>query len=525
MAMSEQPRTRQELYDRIRATSKTEFILEDMIRLGFWPAEGELPEDPADEIRRQAELRKALKSLRAKNSRLYNEQALLKELRQRRLKESRERQKETKARRERERQAKADAWQQKKTQEIVYLGQDVSAGLNEITCDEARLQQYGLPRFDRAIEIATAMGINVGELRFLAFARKTSKTSHYVRFKVAKKSGGERLISAPMPRLKTAQQWILETILNRVTPHEAAHGFRHDHSIVTNAQPHVGAEVVINLDLKDFFPTISYKRVKGLFRSLGYSEATATILGLLCTEPDVVELELDGETYYVATSDRHLPQGAPTSPAISNLVCRRLDRRLTKMATKHGFTYTRYADDLSFSASGHDLRNICNILGQTENIVSHEGFLVHPDKTRVLRQSRQQEVTGVVVNEQLNVSRKTLKRFRAVLYQIERDGPEGKHWGASPNVLASVQGFANFVYMVNPEKGAELKARVQVLIDRYAPHMKHASISASTNPTILGTPTNDSSSERGAKASPNDSTDSDSSSNEDTPKKKWWQLW
>ncbi|MDM8532747.1 reverse transcriptase domain-containing protein [Anaerolineales bacterium HSG25] len=519
--MSEQPRTRQELYDRIRATSKLEFILEDMIRLGFWPAEGEMPEDPAEDIRRQAELRKELKSLRAKNSRLYNEQALLKELKQKRLKESRQRQKETKERRAQERQAKAEAWRQKKEREIVYLGEGVSGGLNETTCDEARLQQYGLPRLDSAAEIASAMSITVGELRFLSFARKTSKTSHYVRFKIAKKTGGERLISAPMPRLKSAQQWILETILNRVTPHDAAHGFRHERSIVTNARPHVGAEVVINLDLKDFFPTVSYKRVKGLFRSLGYSEATATIFGLLCTEPEIVEVELDSETYFVATSERFLPQGAPTSPAISNLICRRLDRRLTKMAIEHGFTYTRYADDLSFSASGHDLRNICNILGQTESIVSHEGFLVHPDKTRVLRQSRQQEVTGVVVNQHLNVSRKTLKRFRAVLYQIERDGPEGKHWGASPNVLASVQGFANFVYMVNPEKGAELKERVKALINRYAPEMNRPPKPAYRDMDKADSPLNDTSLD----TSVDSDVSTDSASDEDSLKKKWWKIW
>ena len=138
------------------------------------------------------------------------------------------------------------------------------------------------------------------------------------------------------------------------------------------------------------------------------------------------------------------------------------------MAEEFGFSYTRYADDLTLSASGDNLAHICNVLKQTESIVTHEGFTIHPDKTRVLRRSRQQEVTGVVVNSKLNVSKKTLKRFRATLYQIEKDGPGGKRWGQSPDILASIQGFANFVYMVNPEKGAELQDRVRAIINRYS---------------------------------------------------------
>src|SRR5262249_12338200 len=146
-----------------------------------------------------------------------------------------------------------------------------------------------------------------------------------IRFKIPKKTGGERLISAPMPRLKKAQYWILDNILRRVEVSDSAHGFLTGRSIVSNARPHVGADLIINLDLKDFFPTVSYKRVKGLFKSLGYSESAASVLGLICTEPDVEEVELDGKRYFVALTDRHLPQGAPTSPSITNILCRRLD--------------------------------------------------------------------------------------------------------------------------------------------------------------------------------------------------------
>jgi RNA-directed DNA polymerase len=465
--MTDQPRTRQELYERIWQIGREEVILEEMIRYGFWPAQGEIPQDPADEIRRKGEIRRELEELRRESSRLQNEQALRKQMLLQRLAESRRKRQETKERRERERQERAQAWREKKQKEIIYLGEDVSGGLNRTEGNQERLQSNSLPLCKTAEEIAAAMGFSVGELRFLAFDRKTSTTSHYIRFKIPKKTGGERQISAPMPRLKRAQHWILSNILEKLELHDAAHGFRRDRSILTNAQPHVAADVIINFDLKDFFPSISYKRVKGLFQSFGYSEAAATIFGLLCTEAEIEEVELDGKTYFVAISDRHLPQGSPASPAITNLLCRRLDRRLVQMAQELGFTYTRYADDLTFSGAGESLRHICNILRRTESIVAHEGFAINQQKTRILRKNRQQEVTGIVVNSHPNISRETLKRFRATLYQIEKDGLEGKHWGNSDTLLASLQGFANFVAMVNPQKGAEFLEQIQRIKEKY----------------------------------------------------------
>lgn len=245
--MSDQPRTRQELYDRIRQTSKQEFILEEMIRLGFWQAEGQIPEAPADEIRRQGEIRRELQQLRQENARLFNEKKLRQELLKQRLAQSKQKQQETKERRERERQERAQAWQRSKQQEIIYLGEGVSGGLNSINCNEERLSSYGLPILANATQIAAAMGISVGQLRFLAFSRKTSPICHYIRFKIAKKTGGERLISAPMPKLKNAQHWILVNILEKIELHGAAHGFRRARSIISNAQPHVGADVVSTL--------------------------------------------------------------------------------------------------------------------------------------------------------------------------------------------------------------------------------------------------------------------------------------
>ena len=460
--MSEQPRSRQELYDRVRQVGKEQFILEEMIRFGFWSEDDEVHQETTAEIQKRSQLQRELRDLRKQSRLLQDEQALRRQMLKERLAESRRKQQENKERRERERQERAEAWQARKAQEIVYLGEDVSKGLNHAQSNSERLQGYGLPDFANAADLATAMNISIGELRFLAFNRKVAKVSHYIRFNIPKKTGGDRLISAPMPRLKAVQHWILTHILNNIEPHDAAHGFRRDRSILTNAQPHVNSEVVINCDLKNFFPTLTYKRIKGLFQAIGYSEAIATILGLLCTEADTEAIELDGITYYVATGDRHLPQGSPTSPALTNILCRRLDRRLTALADELGYTYTRYADDLTFSASGDSLNHIRGLLHRSENIINHEGFTRHPDKLRIQRQkSRQQEVTGIVVNEFPNIDRKTLKRFRATLYQIELDGFTGKHWGNSNNLMAEIQGYANFINLVNPDKGAKFQAQIQ----------------------------------------------------------------
>ncbi|MEZ4382154.1 MAG: reverse transcriptase family protein [Nannocystaceae bacterium] len=476
--MSAKPNRRQELYDRIRSSSKDEVILEEMIRLGFWPRAGEMPADPGEEIRRRGELQRQLEELRRKASRLYNEASLLRDARKQRLLDARAKKQETRERRERERKERAAAWAARKQHEVVYLGEGVSGGLGEHASDVARLQAAGLPVFADPGALAQAMGVALGELRFLAFHRRVATLTHYRRFQIPKKSGGARLISAPMPRLKRAQAWVLRGVLDKVALHDAAHGFRGKRSIVSNAAPHVGADVVINLDVENFFPTITLPRVKGVFRALGYSEAIATILALLCTEPETIEVELDGRTYYVGLGDRVLPQGSPASPAITNVLCRRLDRRLDGLAEQLGFEYTRYADDLTFSRRG-DVRSteVGELLGKAADIVRHEGFKVHPDKTRVMRRGRQMEVTGVVVNDKLSVDRKTLRRFRAALFQVEKDGPAGKRWGEGPHLLASMHGYASFVAMVDRARGEPLLRRVQALIDRYGVGASSAGVS------------------------------------------------
>jgi len=453
--------TREELYARIRATSRDEVILTEMQRMGFWPADDSVHTIEAELIRREAELSQALQAVGRDLARVEDPEQALKHMRKERMAKAKARREETRQRRALERHERAKAWHQRHASEVLYLGAGVSAGLSAAHSDADKLARLALPPMSTAQDLATAMGLTLQELRFLAFERRVSRISHYRRFAMPKKTGGERIISAPMPRLKRAQYWVLDNVLARAPVHAAAHGFLKGRSIVSNAAPHVGRAVVINLDLKNFFPSIGAPRIKGVFKELGYSEQVATTLALLCTEAPTQEVSVDGEKFYVAHAMRALPQGAPTSPALTNILCRRLDARLEGAAAKLGFAYTRYADDLTFSG-GEETRKLAGkLLWRVKQIVIDEGFTPHPEKQHVMRSAQRQSVTGIVVNEKPSLERDTLRRFRATLYQVEKDGPAGKQWNGNTNVIDALEGYAQFIKMVDAEKGMPLLVRVR----------------------------------------------------------------
>lgn len=459
--------SRAQLYERIRASSKDEVVLAEMQRLGFWPSDSAQPTVEAALIRRETELSQALQELGRELRGVQDPVAALKAMRKERMAKARERREETRQRRARERYERAQSWHARRHSEVLYLGAGVSNGLNQSHSALDILARAQLPPLHTAADLAQAMGLSLSELRFLAFERRVSRISHYRRFALPKKTGGERIISAPMPRLKRAQYWILDNVLARTSLHGAAHGFVPARSIVSNALPHVGQAVVVNLDLKNFFPSIVMPRIKGVFRTLGYSEQIATILALLCTEAPTEEVCVDGERFFVATAARALPQGAPSSPALTNILCRRLDARLQACAAKLGFHYTRYADDLTFSADEQAARLVGKLLWRAKQIVVDEGFTPHPDKQHVMRAAQRQMVTGIVVNQQPSLERTTLRRFRAVLFQVEQHGPVGKQWNGNDNVLSALEGYANFIRMVDPAKGLPLVMRVRAARARW----------------------------------------------------------
>ncbi|BBB58864.1 hypothetical protein UNDKW_0591 [Undibacterium sp. KW1] len=460
--------TRDELYAHLRTTTKDAVVLQEMRRLGFWPADSGKPSVTDELITREAALSKELNDLTAQLRRVQDPKAALRDMRKQRMAAAKEKRELTKQKHAQLRHARALAWQEKRQNDIGYLGDGVSTGLNYTSTNTEKLARYQLPALQKSLDLATAMGIPLAELRFMSFQRKVSQVSHYQRFAIPKKTGGQRFISAPMPRLKRCQYWVLDHILAKVPCHPAAHGFLPQHSILSNALPHVGQAVVINLDLKDFFPSIEYPRVKGVFKSLGYGDQIATLLGLLCTEQATEEVRVDTQTYFVAGEKRSLPQGAPSSPMITNILCHTLDKRLHAAATKLGFVYTRYADDLTFSSKQKERPPVGKLLWRVKQIIADEGFTLHPDKQHIMRHSQKQEVTGIVVNHSPTIDAKTLHRFRATLHQVEKNGPAGYHWNGNTDVLSALEGYARYVCMVNPVKGKPWLQRIKALRAQYA---------------------------------------------------------
>jgi retron-type reverse transcriptase len=443
------------LYRRIVVSVPEEVLLDRMTTYGYWPAGVDIPEDPADEALERTKIEKEIAQLQKSHAVAKDPDKALAEERKRRWEESKQRRKANKAKREADKQAKREAWDELRNTTIVYAGAGVSHELQQRQSDLDRLSQQKLPLMHNPEDVATFLGLSMGQLRWLTFHRRGATLVHYHRFDIPKKTGGRRLISAPKPALAAAQQKIFATILKPLSVEAEAHGFVIGHSIVSNASPHVGKQVVINVDLADFFPSITFRRVRGLFKKLGYSGSVATVLALLCTEPPRLATEHDGKMYHVALGDRVLPQGACTSPAITNLICRRLDRRLAGLANKHGFTYTRYADDLTFS--GALPKATGRLLESVRAILADEGLEENPAKTRVMRRSRRQEVTGLSVNDKLSVSRKERRELRAILHNAAKTGLASQNRHDHPNFAAYLRGRVAFFRMVDPKRGAALE--------------------------------------------------------------------
>ena len=230
-------------------------------------------------------------------------------------------------------------------------------------------------------------------------------------------------------------------------------------STVTNAAVHAGATIVFKFDIRDFYPSVTTNRVKGLFRKAGYGEQVATLMALLCTEFPREELTLRGERYYVATGPRGLPQGAPTSPSITNALCMRLDARLAGLAKSLKLRYSRYADDLTFSWHGGATdAPVKRIKTSVANIVGNEGFEIKDSKTRILRHGRRQRVTGLVVNKSktgpaARVPRFKMRELRTALYKLEKGQP-------TVESLEQLRGWAAYVYMTDASKGGPMLERL-----------------------------------------------------------------
>jgi len=368
---------------------------------------------------------------------------------------------------ERERKPlQAQVWAAYTALHITHLGEevfwqgDVSVDWFDADNLSSRLTQKGLPELETVDQLCEAMGLSLSKLRWLTYHREAATTIHYHRFELPKKTGGVRQIWAPMPALKEAQTWVLRQIAERLVVHGAAHGFVAGRSIYSNALAHVNSRLIVSMDLADFFPSFTFKRVKGIFRQAGYMDGIATLLALLCTEaPRAVE-DHDGERFYLALGPRCLPQGSPASPALTNAACLRLDRRLAGWAAKSGWRYTRYADDLTFSVplGAEDEPSISQLIGTVHAIVADEGLVVREDKTHVMRMGSRHEVTGLVVNGERGPrpSRTLRRRVRAMIHNLSRG--QALHEGDSLNTLI---GYIAYIHMCEPSEGRALLARLK----------------------------------------------------------------
>lgn len=354
--------------------------------------------------------------------------------------------------------------QHRRATDIVFLGRGVSAGLADRRSNVEKLQASGLPVLSTPADVATALGVTIPQLRWLAFHSESSTVSHYVRFTVPKRGGGTRQLAAPQPHLRRCQEWVLANILARVPAHDAAHGFVPGRSTVTNAGPHATPDVLVNADLTDFFPTINVWRVKGFFESLGYSPAAATILALLCTEAPRRRATYAGKTFHVAAGVRGLPQGACTSPALSNLISRKMDSRLAGIARKMNWTYTRYADDVSLSCRADPSPKVGYVLARLRHIAQDEGFAVNEKKTRILRKHRRQAVTGVVVNTDTpRAPRDLVRTLRAILHNAKKTGLAAQNRAKKPHFEAWLRGMIAYVHGINPAQADRLKRDLDAL--------------------------------------------------------------
>lgn len=325
-------------------------------------------------------------------------------------------------------------------------------------------------------ELGNRIGLSPGELAWFSDERginpKTSREQllHYRYRWVPKARGGYRLLEAPKERLKMIQRWLLDHVLAPIPVASNAHGFVPGRNVQSFVAPHVGQAVVVRMDLEDFFASIGRGRIIALFRRVGYPHAMAATLAGLCTAatPHHVlrQHPTDGDLQqrFVANQrlrQPHLPQGAPTSPALSNLAAWRLDRRLHELAGSYGAMMTRYADDLAFAGDSAFQRALRFFVPRVGAIALEEGFRINHRKTRIMSRGGRQQLCGLVVNDRPNLPRDELDNLRALLHNAALSGPDSQNREQHPHFRAHLEGRIAWVASVNPARGARLRALFQ----------------------------------------------------------------
>jgi RNA-directed DNA polymerase len=344
---------------------------------------------------------------------------------------------------------------------------------------------WAVPGLTTSTELAQLLELEPDQLDWFADCQRRERLAvieplrHYRYQWVTKRSGTLRLLEAPKPRLKHLQRRVLESIVAHIPPHDAAHGFRPGRSVSSFVRPHVGRAIVLKMDLRDFFATITAARVVSLFVTAGYPEPVARLLAGLCTNT-VPRTVLERAAGPAIDVDRargiaiwragqlygrpHLPQGAPTSPALANLAAFRLDARLSGLARAAGADYTRYADDLVFSGGEEFARSIGRFPTHAAAIALEEGLAVQHRKTRVMRRGRRQRAAGVVINEKINMPRDDYDRLKAILCNCVHHGPHRQNRAGVPDFRAHLAGRVAHAVRLNPERGRRLSRLFEQIV-------------------------------------------------------------
>jgi hypothetical protein len=319
---------------------------------------------------------------------------------------------------------------------------------------------WPVPSIPTSAQLAAWLGIGLNELDWFAdcqrrLSKAPARLQHYTYRWLSKRSGKARLLEMPKQRLKAIQRRILHEILDVIPPHEAAHGFRRGRSIASFVADHVGRDIVLRFDLRDFFPSIRASRVHALFAKAGYPGPVARLMTGLCSTIASCDVASPSNLY----GSPHLPQGAPTSPALANLCSYRLDCRLAGLARKLGAHYTRYADDLAFSGSQDLERCARRFQIAVCRIALEEGFEIQTQKSRFMRRSVCQQLAGVVLNAHPNVRRAEYEELKAILHNCVRRGPETQNRRCHPDFRGYLLGRIAYVFMLHPARGAKLRAK------------------------------------------------------------------
>ncbi len=328
-----------------------------------------------------------------------------------------------------------------------------------------RLIQWQLPVLREPEDIAEWLGVTVNRLAWLTHrcrggSAEGPRQSHYHYQWRKKKSGGVRLIEAPKTELRSIQRKILHELLDKVPLSNAAHGFVRGRSIRTHAAVHVKPAILVKFDLQDFYPSVTFNRVVAIFRAIGYCREAALWLARLTTTAIPSSLASPPEHPYAVWQYRgaHLPQGAPTSPALANLSAYWLDQRLSGLAKAFDARYSRYADDLTFSGDESLDTKLRLMIPLIEQIIHREKFRSNYRKRQVLRPHQRQVVTGVVVNDRPNVSRRDVDRLKAILTNCVHQGPASQNRSQHPNFAAHLAGRIAHIAQFHPPRAEKLRA-------------------------------------------------------------------